>query len=260
VVPISTYYDDFGAGWGGLMGQLSGVPRKRRNSFEHILLLGLASPETSCHDMMRFHLEDLEILSSGFTVWHASLQQDVFVVGGMLNLIADMPQANDFCNVKAPNARHPCRFCCKDKELFGTQSAILQAEMRNREDTIQIMGGGQTFATTKGVLCNEKNPFFSPLYSKVDPHQMTAPELLHFWFLGVSKHGFLSTWEMLGQEDKEGLEAKIRSFIYPPNIEPLFNPKMFKLWQGKHWQTWSHLAVFFLASLDEDLSLEVPSF
>lgn len=38
---VQLQYDEFGKGWGGLLGQIASLPRKVRNDENNILLLGL---------------------------------------------------------------------------------------------------------------------------------------------------------------------------------------------------------------------------
>ena len=118
-LPIVSYYDDFGKSWGGLHCQLAGLCQKERNLEENIHLVSLVPPGITSLEVMRHHVQDIQVLERGVTMWHAGFKEEVFVIGGLYCLIADMPQANIFCNCKKPHADYACRHCTIHRDQQG---------------------------------------------------------------------------------------------------------------------------------------------
>jgi hypothetical protein len=97
VVPVVGYYDDFNNNkWGGLYIQLPGLDRVWRNKNGNIRLFSVSPHDITYEEAMEGFVEDVKQLHKGFFIWHAGLKEEVYVTGGLLCLIADMPQVCEF--------------------------------------------------------------------------------------------------------------------------------------------------------------------
>jgi len=83
--------------------------RSTRNKLENIWCLGIKPPNTSIHDCLKAFIQDVKRLQHGF--YTAVAGEQIFVIGGIGLVKADMPQANELAGCQHQLATKPCRMC-----------------------------------------------------------------------------------------------------------------------------------------------------
>lgn len=85
------------------------MPHYLRKQLKNHFLLGFVPFGGSIKDFIVPILEDIHRLEHGIIMQMGN--EEVWVVGGLGCITADLPQGNDLAGVKRHNANHGCRTC-----------------------------------------------------------------------------------------------------------------------------------------------------
>jgi hypothetical protein len=178
VVPIVSYYDDFSKGWGDLYCQLAGLQWQYRNLQENIHLVALVPPGITSLEAIQHHVLEIQQLESGIFMWHSVFQEEVLVIDGLYCLLADMPQANMFCNCKKLNADYACHCCAihRSKQNIVEETAPARSKEQTK-DFIQKVKDGLLMEKDGAGLKVVENALLHVKH--FDPHKDIPVELLH---------------------------------------------------------------------------------
>lgn len=253
-LPIVVYLDDFGNGWGGLYGQVAGLDRNLRNKDENIMMFALMPNNTNTHERIFITTEEMKQLEEGVVMWHAGLQQAVLVVASIYTMIVDMPQANKLASTKAVHSKTPCRKCEQHADKMNEPD--ISGVTRRTVQEFHSYGerGKKTEGKSKDYKVDELLVNILLKLKDFDPFKDIPVELLHAWFLGIIKKSLSFTIGDLNAKKVARLRDVLRTINLPPN-SPAFPDllKSYKYWQGKHFQTFSQIAIFaFKHVLDAD--------
>ncbi|GBC32802.2 hypothetical protein GLOIN_2v1880882 [Rhizophagus irregularis DAOM 181602=DAOM 197198] len=184
---LDIYVDDFGTfrnvyhSLGGVYLQIGNMLQSHRKSLKNHFLIGFVPFGANFEDFIKPILQDIKRLESGLVM--KTINGDVWIIGGLGCVTADLPQGNDIAGIKRHGANHGCRTCnvSHDQLTSLNYNYIENARFNQQTEERLIEIKNQYAKTRKEQLSTEygiSNPgSFNVL--KWDRHIQTPQDAYH---------------------------------------------------------------------------------
>ncbi|CAC5401075.1 unnamed protein product [Mytilus coruscus] len=219
ILYLHLYFDGFGLyrrkyhSTNGFYMSVGNLPRREGAKRASMHVIGLGEPNSTFNDCFECVEPFIKKLQKGYMT--TSAYGPVFVVGGIGEINADMPQANACANCLGPTANKRCRFCSISKEfLCYADAADPEAtERRTKERTMETIVEMTTMSDQEKNRCQTETGVLmkqNPLFEKeifFEPHIQVRIDHFHLDLLGVSRLQIGLILENVRASTKDYLQA-----------------------------------------------------